>query len=166
MPGLGEIQSPPPTTRPWCLFQSGPRAYAIGLESVAEVVGVERLVRLPHSPPRVVGLCTLRREVMPVIRFGLEVRSGSGGHTLLVLRSGQGPWALEVSSEGTTVAEDALEGIPPEPDPDCPGTTFLGTVRRGETTYAVIDPEATWRGVRAEVETWYTDQRVRGTTAG
>ena len=162
MPGLDEIQATPRPTRPWCLFQSGPRAYAIGLESVAEVVEVEKLVRLPQSPPRVVGLCTLRREVMPVIGLGPGLRSDAGRHTLLILRTGHGPWALEVSSEGTTVAEDSLDGTPSDPDPDSPGTAFLGTIRRGETAYAVIDPEATWRGVRAEVETWYTDQRVRG----
>lgn len=162
MPGMDEREKAAQSTRPWCLFQSGPRSYAIGLESVAEVVEVERLVRLPHSPPRLIGMCTLRREVMPVISLGAsEQPSPAGKHVVLILQTGRGPWALEVSSEGTTVAEEPLEGPPPEGGPEALATVFLGTVRRGETCYAVIDPDATWQGVRAEVERWYADHWVR-----
>src|SRR5438874_1226602 len=66
-PGLDEPEPPPQPPRAWCLFRCGRATLAVGLEAVAEVVEVERLVVLPHSPPRVLGLCALRREVIPVI---------------------------------------------------------------------------------------------------
>jgi purine-binding chemotaxis protein CheW len=165
-------------TRPWCLFRStgGVGAFAVGLEAVAEVVEVERLVWMPHSPPRVLGLCTLRREVVPVI--GLEPADCSGaaagpgqaprGKLLaLILRTSQGPWAIRIAPEGTMVVEEPLEApghapqTGPVPTPAFPVPALLGTVRRGETEHEVIDPERTWRNVRAGVESWYTDHWSR-----
>jgi CheW-like domain len=158
MSTLEDLEAPPRPTRHWCLFQGSRRAYAVGLESVAEVVELERLVRLPHSPPRVLGLCTLRREVLPVI--GLDRDDGAspeptGMRPVLILRTSRGTWAVQVAGEGTAVGEGALEGPCPPPEPRAPWLTFLGTVRRGETVYAVIDPETTWKHVREGVETHY-----------
>src|SRR5438874_2320734 len=133
MPPLGvdEIAIPERPIRPWCLFRSGPIGYAIGLESVAEVIEVERLVRLPHCPPRVLGLCVLRRELIPVI--GLNEPAAGPASTpapaparalVLILRTARGTWAIRINSEGTVVAEESLD----EPDPDARplGTAFLG----------------------------------------
>jgi hypothetical protein len=158
MSTLEDLEAPPRPTRHWCLFQGSRRAYAVGLESVEEVVELERLVRLPHSPPRVLGLCTLRREVLPVI--GLDRDDGAspeptGMRPVLILRTSRGTWAVQVAGEGTAVGEGALEGPCPPPEPRAPWLTFLGTVRRGETVYAVIDPETTWKHVREGVETHY-----------
>ncbi|MFO0954519.1 MAG: chemotaxis protein CheW [Isosphaeraceae bacterium] len=153
-------------TRPWCLFKSGAGAYAIGLEAVAEVVEVDRLVRLPHCPPRVVGMCSLRREVLPVVALSrAEGEEAKGPHLMLILRSGQGPWALEISQEGTSVVEEPLEGLAPGQHGGAPGVAFLGSLNRGDVTHAVIDPAATWQGLRSEVEAWYTDHWVRGKAA-
>ena len=45
-----------------------------------------------------------------------------------------------------------------------PGRGFLGTVGRGEASYAAIDPEETWQDVRQDVEDWYYDRSGRDTT--
>src|SRR4051794_6008810 len=148
--------------RPWCLFRSGERHLAIGLESVAEVVEVERLVRLPTSPPRVIGLCALRREVIPVIGLndpGPEPPAGPPGFLVLILRTGRGTWAVRINAEGTLVAEESVDDVAPAAERL--GPAFLGSVRRGDTCYAVIDPEATWQDVRQSVEDWYCDRSGR-----
>jgi chemotaxis signal transduction protein len=156
-----------PTRRPWCLFQSGTRTYAVALEAVAEVVEVERLVCLPQSPPQVLGLCTLRREVIPVIELDRSARDGktpgAGSRlTVLVLKTGRGRWAIQVNSEGTTVAEEELGDPPLATAPaDGPSLGISGTVRRGDAVYSVIDPEATWKFVRHRVEDWYSNHWAR-----
>ena len=152
--------APPPTPSPpraWCCFRCGPASYAVGLDSVAEVVEVERLVRLPHTPPRVLGLCALRRDVVPVVALDRPESgtAGAGPGTLLVLilRHPQGAWGVRIDGEGTVVAEGPLDSA--VPDADGSGLTFLGTVRPEETAYAAIDPEASWRELRRGVEVWY-----------
>ncbi len=55
--------------RAWYLFRSEGVPFAVGLEAVAEVVEADRPVRLPLCPPRVLGLCTVRRDVVPVVRL-------------------------------------------------------------------------------------------------
>jgi hypothetical protein len=155
--------TPDGPARPWCLFRCGSEAFAIALESVAEIVEVERLVGLPHSPPGVLGLCTLRREVVPVIALGgpwPDDATAEGAVTLvLILKAAAGLWALRVSAEGTAVAEEPLEvaGMV-GPTSGARGgvqASFLGTVRRGDSDYAVIDPEVTWRGVRESIDQWH-----------
>lgn len=149
--------------RPWCVFRCGAEPFAIALESVAEIVEVERLVGLPHSPPGVLGLCTLRREVVPVIALGgpwPDDATADGAPALvLILKGAAGLWALRVSAEGTAVAEEPLEVAGMVSPTSCHGAgvraSFLGTVRRGDSDYAVIDPEATWRGVRESIDHWY-----------
>jgi chemotaxis signal transduction protein len=162
--------APSGSTRPWCFFQSGMAAYAIAVEAVAEVVEVERLVRLPHSPPRVLGLCTLRREVIPVI--GLDRSSPASESpgvcskvTVLILKSGRGRWAFRVNPEGTVVAKEALDDPPAATaHANAPGLAITGTIRRAEMVYAVIDPDATWKNVRKEVEDWYSNHWGRAST--
>ncbi len=158
--------TPDPKARPWCLFQCGRSAYAIGLDAVAEVVEVERLVRLPHSPPRVLGLCSLRREVIPVISLNQPGDApeapppmATAGLLVMILRTGQGTWAVRINPEGMIVGEERLDDIAPAAIPL--GPAFLGTVRRGETTYAAIHPEATWQNIRQGVEDWYCDRMGR-----
>ena len=133
---------------------------------MAEVVEVERLVRLPHSPPRVLGLCALRREVIPVIGLNDPGPDPSApqpraGLLVMIFRTGRGIWAVRINPEGTIVAEEALDD--PAPAAVALGPVFLGTIRRGETCYAVIDPEGTWQNVRQSVEDWYCDRMGRDT---
>ena len=170
MDNLGVAESSPVNrpTRPWCLFHCGPASYAFGLESVAEAVEVECLVRLPQSPPRVLGMCTLRREVIPVIGLDrhdaeLTLYAAASKVLVLILRSAHGTWAVRINAEGTVVAEEPLEESAPAGD--SAGLAFLGTVRRGDAGYAVIDPETTWRNVRQSVENWYCEHPGLDTAA-
>jgi chemotaxis protein histidine kinase CheA len=162
---VDEVATPARPVRPWCLFHCGADAYAIGLESVAEVVEVERLVRLPQSPPRVLGLCALRREVIPVVSLGRPGREPASqekpGVLVLILRTARGIWAIQINAGGTVVAEESLDD-----DARGPGGPRLGTVRRDGASYAVIDPEVTWRDVRQGVEDWYRGPSAQDPEAG
>ena len=75
----------------WCLFRSGARPYAVRLDAVAEIVDADGLVRLPLSPPRVLGLFTLRRDVVPVLRMAEGQDDDPGGPdtklVVLILRT-------------------------------------------------------------------------------
>ena len=148
----------------WCLFQSGARPYAVRLDAVAEIVDSDGLVRLPLSPPRVLGLFTLRRDVVPVLRMTEGRDDDTGGPdtklVVLILRTEGGVWGIRVDRGTTVGVEETLH------DPDAPPSAEDGpegprTIVRGGTAFAVVDPESAWREVRATIEGWYGSHRGR-----
>jgi chemotaxis signal transduction protein len=149
----------PSTSRPWCLFKSDSRPFAVALEDVAEVVDVERLVRLSHSPPHILGLCSVRRDILPIVALTL----GPGGTervvevrpVAMILRTSQGTWGIRIDREGTVVTEGAPDDIP-VPAQAADGPAIVGLLHRGDQAHAVIDAEQTWRNVRTSVEHWYS----------
>jgi purine-binding chemotaxis protein CheW len=156
-------EGPPP--RAWCLFRIEARPYAVGLESVAEVVEVEGLVRLPLGSKRVLGLCVFHRDVVPVIALDAATGTAAGlphpdpRPLVLILRSEAGIWALRIDRGGTIVAEAPLEDEN-GPRPHKPGgPTLRGTVRVGGTPHAVLDPEATWCDLRDAFQRGYRGDR-------
>lgn len=150
----------PDTTprRPWCLFKSDSRPFAVGLDAVAEVVQAERLVRLALCPPQVVGLCTVRRDIVPVLSLtaleGGEEQEPEGRTVVLILRSEEGVWGIRADREGTAVADGQLDPAQTL-QAERGGAAIVGTLRRGDVAHAVIDPGQTWRNVREHVEAWY-----------
>jgi chemotaxis signal transduction protein len=146
-----------PATRSLCLFQSGSKTFAIGLEAVAEVIEVDRSVRLPHSPPNVLGMCVLRRDVIPVLDLAEGPQENGWSRplaksTVLLLKTSHGIWGVQISGEGIIVTDDSVESGMDRTD-----GASSGFVQRGETLYALIDPEATWLKMRTTVERWYSD---------
>lgn len=154
----------PPETRAlpaWCLFRIESRPYAVGLEGVAAIVEAEGLVRLPLGAPRVLGLCTFHRDVVPVIALDPATgpapdRARSDPRPLvLILRTEPGTWGLRIDRGGTIVAEAPLED-PGTPRPAAPGgPALIGAVRFGQATHAVLDPESTWRHLRDALQGWF-----------
>jgi purine-binding chemotaxis protein CheW len=172
----------------WCLIRINGRPLAVALHAVAEIVEAEELVRLPLCSPRVLGLCTYRRDLVPVIDlshppdasasglgfgFGFGPGSGPGPGSgsvegrpvVLLLRSEHGTWGIQIDRGGAIVAEGALDDrntASEEPG----GVILIGSIIRGDTAYAVIDAEATWRNVRDAIERWYKDDRGRDRDRG
>lgn len=151
------------STRSWCLFKCGSRPYAVGLEAVAEVVEADRLVRLTHCPPQVLGLCTVRRDIIPILTLvpastqaepSVPETTPESRLVALILRSEMGSWGIRIDREGTVVADDAAVTLARSPEVDY-GATVLGMLRRGEANHTIIDPVQTWRNVRGTVEAWY-----------
>jgi purine-binding chemotaxis protein CheW len=142
----------------WFLVRIDARPYAVALHAVAEIVESERLVRLPLGPPRVLGLCTYRRDLVPVISFDEPSADATvaeaGRPVVLILRGEHGTWGLKIDRGGTLVAEGPLE--------DCGtasaspgGAVVIGMITRGASAHAVIDAEGTWWNARDAIERWY-----------
>jgi hypothetical protein len=144
----------------WCLFRSRSQPYAVRLESVSEVVSVDRLVRLPLGPPELMGLCTIRRDIIPVVGLvdgrPAPVHPKMIPNTVLILQAGQGIWGIGISREGIAIVDETKD----EGDDASAGTTDLtdsgSGIRVGDTVFAVINPEQAWSSVRTTIERWYS----------
>lgn len=144
----------------WCFFRSEAYPFAVELEVVAEVVQADRLIRLAHCPPQILGMCTVRRDIIPV----LTLRPGASSTepapetpvVVLVIRSDQGMWGIRIDREGTAVGDGVLsDTYPGERVAEAGPTAIVGSVRRGELVHVAIDPNRTWWNVRAAVEAWH-----------
>jgi chemotaxis signal transduction protein len=165
-------------TKQWfCLFRADAGPMAVSVESVAEVLETDTLVRLAWSPPQVVGLCCYHREVVPVVVLGPDP-SGDGEDLLrgpskaaatdttlekpgicdpkrcvvLILRTEQGAWGIRVDAEHTIMSQESPEYHSPRIYES--GSVVIGNVRLEGTCYRILDAEATWRGLRAAVGRW------------
>lgn len=161
-----------------CLFRGDAGPMAVPAESVAEILEVDRIVRLAWNPPQVDGLCSFHREVVPVVRL-TSSPSGAGGDPsggleattitdpldgpphdedparsiLLILKAGRGAWGVRSDSAWTIMSRECPEYHPPRPDGD--GPVLVGTVLRAGIRYGVLDTEATWHGLRSAIGRWY-----------
>jgi chemotaxis signal transduction protein len=153
----------------WCLFHSGARPYAVRVDAVVEIVDVDGLVRLPLSPPRVMGLFTLRRDVVPVLRMAEVQDDDPGGpdtrRVVLILRTEGDVWGIPVD-RGTTVGVEETHIDPGGPDSTGDGPGAPRTIARGGTSFEFVDPESAWREVRATIEGWYGSRCGRSMVPG
>ena len=141
--------------RAWCLFHNEAGAMAVPIEAVAEVVRVERLVPVPLAPACLIGLCVLRRDVIPVIDLGCQQKQARAGPShpvdVLMMRTMHGPWGVLIARGGTEVVEAALDeraAASDQPSGAAQTMTYAGKV------HIAHDPEALWRHVRAQIEPW------------
>ena len=133
------------TAQSWCLIRIDTQPFAVALSAVAEIVEAEELVRLPLCSPRVRGLCTYRRDLLPVIALGrtpaVAAAPGAGRLVVLILRSEHGCWGIQIDRGVTIVAAGSLDEhctsyVAPEE------AVVIGSITHGLATYSVIDAEA------------------------
>jgi chemotaxis signal transduction protein len=161
----------------FCFFRVDAEPMAVSVESVAGVLETDRLVRLPWSPPQVVGLCSYHREAVPVVTLGsLEDKAaddrrkaqgtetalhstetthidlGRSRWTVLVLRTDQGAWGISVKAGSAVMSQESPEHFAPRTDDR--GGVLVGTVRFAGTSHGILDAEATWCGLRCAVVRW------------
>jgi purine-binding chemotaxis protein CheW len=58
-------------------FSLGGEAYGVPLTQVLEILGVRTITRVPRSPADVVGVCTVRGELVTVIDTRLRLEPGA-----------------------------------------------------------------------------------------
>ncbi len=161
----------------FCLFRADAGPMAISVESVAEVLETDTLVRLAWSPPQVIGMCSYHREVIPVVKLGSLPREiGEEVHAMedqtvaidtagemavideptrcvvLILKTEHGTWGLRVDSQNTIVSRESAEYHAPRTNAN--GPVLIGIVRLAGTCYGILDAEATWRDLRSAVGRW------------
>jgi purine-binding chemotaxis protein CheW len=169
-----------PTIEPkqwFCFFRCDAGPLAVAVESVAGVLETDTLVRLPWSPPQIVGMCSCRRDVVPVVFLGppkngsgdlrcdrpdraaaidtIRQKSGLDGRArtvVLVLKTGHGAWGICVEPETTVLRQESPEILAPRMD--ATGPVVIGSVGFAETRFGILDAEATWRGLRSSVARW------------
>lgn len=150
---MEETLAPPtiPSADAACLFSCSGRGFAVRLGAIAEVISVDKLVRLPAAPPRVLGLAALRRDMVPVAQL-TEAAPAQPGAAVLILRGDNGPWGIAVDPGATRVwrepAEESGAGPLPE-DREVPGA--VAWARYGGGLVSVIDPQAAWGGLRDSI---------------
>jgi chemotaxis signal transduction protein len=162
----------------FCLLRGDAGPMAVPAESVAEVLDIDRMVRLAWSPPQVAGLCPYRREVIPVVRLASSPRdaamgspaepnppteihpSGEGQDVddharciLLILKAGRVAWGIRSDPVWTSMSRESPEYHPPRTDSD--GPVLVGTILHEGTRYGVLDTEATWQVLRSAIGRWY-----------
>lgn len=137
----------------------------MAVNDVAEIVEIEALVRMALCPPQVVGLCPYHREIVPVVVLTNGFSPTAAGtverrrsdrrarRVVLILRSNQDSWGIEVDREGTSITTHRPSRHEPKAGRD--GVVTVGFIHHSEKDHALIDAEATWRGLRDAVVGWY-----------
>lgn len=138
---------------PLCLFTCGPKRFALPVAALGGVIETGDLVRMPLAPARVVGLCSHRRQALPVFQLEGSTPVCTASSAVLLVRSDQGTWGLRADREGVAVIESHV--VPGSAE----GPGACGTVLHEGRTYTVLDPELAWRDLRAEIEREYSKAR-------
>ena len=94
----------------YCIFQCGESQYALSATALREITHASALVRVPHCPQSLAGICHIRSEFVPVVflnpLLGDRDAKPSEPTQLLVLSSSLGAWALMIDR---VIAIDSLE---------------------------------------------------------
>ena len=114
-----------------CIFQLRDSYYAISATAVREVTHAPPLVRVPHCPASLAGLCHIRSEFIPAVLLGPLLGERDTGPTaqLLVISGTLGPWALMIDR---AIAVDTIEThVDADHRDDSQRSPVLGTATYG-----------------------------------
>lgn len=99
-------------------FRIGAEGYGMDIRHVTEIIGIQKITRIPDMPDYVVGVINLRGTVVPIInvrrRFGLPLKDYDTRTCIIVVSLNETPVGLIVDeiSEVVTITEDRLEPPP------------------------------------------------------
>jgi purine-binding chemotaxis protein CheW len=155
VPALGAVAAEEPVLqRPerldeFLTFRLAKEEFAVAIERVREVLRAPAITEVPRAPADVLGVMTVRGEVVPVIdaraRLGVPADRGAGGR-IVIVDAGAGPLGVLVD-EVTSVVRLPRGAIEPCPQglsvaaSDC--VTGIGRWR--ERLFMVIDTMALLR---------------------
>src|SRR6266567_2616152 len=110
--GLGELVparggEPAEVRREYLAFRLGGEEYAFGIEAIREILKAPPITEVPRAPAHVLGVITVRGEVIPVfdprLRLGLPPSEKSGPGRVIICDAGEGPCGLLVDAVAQVV---------------------------------------------------------------
>ena len=131
------------------VFRVGSERFALPLGAVDEVVDLPPVQRLPDSAPSVLGIATLRGEIVAIQDPRTLLGAGDGGYAALLLfdddtrRIGL---AIDDVYDPILMESDELRSAP---GVDASDGLLRGVVRRGTDLIAVLDVDALVRTMNA-----------------
>lgn len=124
------------------VFRLGGERFAVRLADVDEVVDAPPVQALPDAPPGVLGLATLRGELVAVYdsAFLLHVAADSRGALLLFARDGR-RIGLAIDDVYDAIMVEGAE-VRSAPGTEAADGMLVGVVRRGTELVSVLDASA------------------------
>lgn len=104
--------------RRFCTFYLGGRQFGFEVDRVQEVINFQPITRVPHAPPVIAGLISLRGLILLTldlrIRLAIASEHPDRRPKILILRGDEGALGLLVDEIGPVldVAEECFERIP------------------------------------------------------
>ena len=148
-------------------FLLGPDEYAVAIERVREVVRPPPLAEVPRAPPHILGVVTVRGEVVAVVdprrRLGLvpglpppreagpgrglvPAQPGEGEGKIVIVDAGEGPVGLHVDRVVSVVRLRAGSVEPcPQGIAGSRGEFLAGIGREGDRLFTILDLAALLR---------------------
>ncbi len=124
------------------VFRIGTERFAVRLGAVDEVIDAPPMQPLPDAGDTVLGLATLRGELVPIFdpRSLLNVDADVNGAVLLFARNGRRMGlAIDDVYDAITVEEGDMRSAP---GTDAADGILVGVIRRGTDLVAVLDADA------------------------
>ena len=124
-------------------FRVGDQWFGVAVLRVQEVIGQQRIARVPLAEPGIAGLLNLRGQIVTAIdlHHRLEISRGTSESLMnVVVRDGDELFALIVDEVGDVAAvpPDTLEPLPPNLD-GAWARICTGVVRMDQGLLAVVD---------------------------
>lgn len=101
----------PPAQARLLTFTLGGQRYGLRSEAVDEIVRVQRLTRVPHAPPALLGLTNLRGSVLPVLSLARLLQDRADSATRIIVINDEEPVGLAVDQVNEMVSADAAAGV-------------------------------------------------------
>ena len=125
-----------------CILRCGDGWYGVPAVAIREVVVAPRTVRLPESPPWLLGIAHLQSEFVPVIsltdRLGIDAPEASDPRLLVM--QGTPLWALSVAEVTAIEPLDAI--LAPEARGGwSDNSAVMGTAMRGDQMVSLLEPQ-------------------------
>jgi purine-binding chemotaxis protein CheW len=135
-----------PPVRTYVRLRVASESYAMPVENVLEVAAIGKVTVVPGSPAEVLGVRSLRGQILPVIDLGMLLGSrGAAPGQLLVAEAGD-------RKAGFAVDEVSDVGSLPEPTEETDSGLLRGGLLHGDDLVGVIDVTAVFDALERAIQ--------------
>lgn len=134
------------------VFRVGSERFALPLAAVDEVVDMPAIQQLPDASTRILGIATLRGELVSIYDPRLLLHTGGDSFGMVLLfATGNRRIGLAIDDVYDPMLIEAGE-IRSAPGVDAADGLLLGVVRRGTDLIGVLDDDALLRAAAVDLE--------------